>query len=138
MMTEFRERPVAGRCKAGGCIAIILAVVFAPANAFAQGTEVEGLTEPYKTIDVAAPEPGVITKIPVREGNTVHQGEVLAALDNEVHLATLAVAQKNMESVGALNSANAELTLRKDRLEKLEALRAQEHARQEEVDRARA
>jgi RND family efflux transporter MFP subunit len=119
-------------------IAVFCAVAMAPAAACGEGTAVEGLTEPYRTIDVAAPEPGVITKIAVREGSTVQQGQILASLDNEVHLANLAVAQKNMESIGPLNSAIAELSLRKDRFEKLQALRAQEHARQEEVDRARA
>jgi RND family efflux transporter MFP subunit len=117
---------------------ILGALIVAPLAASAQTTEVEGLTEPYRAINVAAPEPGVISRIIVQEGTAVRHGQVLASLDNEVHLATLAIAQKNMECVGGLNSAIAELQLRKDRLEKLEVLRAKGHARQEEVDRARA
>ena len=109
-----------------------------PGAAQAQTNEIEGLTEPYKTIDVAAPEPGIIMKITVREGEAVRKGQVLAQLDDEVHIATLAVAQKSMECRGSLNSAIAEQHLRKDRLTILESLRANEHARQEEVDRARA
>jgi len=109
-----------------------------PGRAQAQTGEIEGLTEPYRTIDVPAPEQGIITKISVREGESVRQGQILATLDNDVHIASLAVAQKNMEVQGGLQSAMAEVQLRKDRLEKLEALRAKEHARQEEVDRARA
>jgi RND family efflux transporter MFP subunit len=116
---------------------VIGLVCFAPV-VYGQSTEVDGLTEAYRSIDIAAPEPGVITKIVVQEGDVVRQGQVLASLDNEVHLATLAVAQKNMESVGALNSAVAEVKLRRDRLESFLALRAKEFARQEEVERARA
>jgi RND family efflux transporter MFP subunit len=63
---------------------------------------------------------------------------VLATLDNEVHETALAIARKSMEAQGGLNAALAEVQLRKDRLEKFEALRAKDHARQEEVDRARA
>jgi RND family efflux transporter MFP subunit len=109
-----------------------------PVLAHAQLSDVDGLTEPYRTVDVAAPEPGIVTQVHVREGEAVRQGQILASLDNDVHFASLAVAQKSMEAVGALNSALAEVQLRRERLEKLKTLRAEEHARQEEVDRARA
>lgn len=126
-----------------GCAAMLILAGSLAAPAPAQApvapiTEVDGLTEPYRTIDVVAPEPGLVAKIAVHEGEFVRQGQVLASLDNDVHAATLAVAQKNMEAVGNLNSALAEVQLRQDRLEKMEQLRGQGHARQEEVDRARA
>jgi RND family efflux transporter MFP subunit len=138
-MRSLREVHVERRIASARYAAMILAcVVGAPTMVLAQVSEIEGLTEPYRSIDVAAPEPGVITRILVQEGHLVRQGQILATLDNEVHLATLAVAQKNMEAIGTLNSAVAELQLRKDRLESFLALRAKEYARQEEVDRARA
>ena len=97
----------------------------------------DGFTEPYRTIEVAAAETGLISEIKVREGDTVRQGEILATLDRDVLLALLAIADQAMQSTGNLDSALAELRLRKERLEKLEELLAKGHARQEEVARAR-
>src|SRR5262245_4715983 len=88
---------------------VLVGISVAPTRAMDQmtmgQTSVEGLTEPFRAIEVAAPEPGIVTRVAVREGTLVKQGQVLASLDNEVHIATLAVAQKNMEAVGGLNSA---------------------------------
>ena len=33
---------------------------------------VDGFTEPYRTINVSAAEPGIITELFVKEGDTVH------------------------------------------------------------------
>jgi RND family efflux transporter MFP subunit len=98
---------------------------------------IDGFTEPYQTIDVAAAESGILTDIKVREGDAVRQGQVLATLDHDVLVALLAIAEQSMRSTGTLDSAQAELQLRQSRLEKLELLRAQGHASQEEIERAR-
>jgi RND family efflux transporter MFP subunit len=113
-------------------------LAFAPAIAAAQITEVDGLTEPYRTVDVAATEPGLLAKVFVREGDVVRQGQPLAALDSEVYAAMLAIAKRAMESQGNLQSALADVQLKQDRMSKITALRAADHAREEELDRARA
>ena len=100
--------------------------------------EVDGFTEPSKTVNVAAAETGTIKSIDVREGDVVKKGQVLARLDDEVHQALLAIAEEGMNSQGQLKSAEVEVDMHRRRLEKLEELREQGHARQEEVDRARA
>ncbi len=100
--------------------------------------EVDGFTEPNRTINVAAAETGIVERIQVREGDVVHAGQPLATLDKEIHLALLAIAEKSMEARGRLDSALAELQLKQERLSKFEDLRIGGHARQEEVDRARA
>jgi RND family efflux transporter MFP subunit len=100
--------------------------------------EIDGFTEPYRTVNVAAVETGTIKSISVREGDPVEKGQVLAQLDNELYLALLAIADESMRAQGQLKSAQAELEMRCQRLEKLEELRTQGHARQEEVERARA
>ena len=46
--------------------------------------QVEGFTQPYRTINVAAVEVGIITAIDVREGDVVSRGQILATLDQEV------------------------------------------------------
>jgi RND family efflux transporter MFP subunit len=105
-----------------------------PANAAA--SDIDGFTEPYRTINVAAAESGIIFAVHVREGEAVHKGQVLATLDQELFLSSLEIARQGMEAKGQLNSAVAELRMRKTRLERLEALRPEGHASQEELDRA--
>jgi RND family efflux transporter MFP subunit len=108
-----------------------------PSVSKAHGSELEGFTEPYRTINVAADETGIVEKLLVREGDVVMTGQPLARLDREVQQALLAIAKQSMDSKGRLDSAKAELKLRQQRLQKLEPLRSEGHARQEEVDRAR-
>lgn len=103
----------------------------------ASGSEVDGFTEPFRTVEVAAVETGTIKSIEVKEGQRVSTGQVLARLDDDVHLALLAIAKEAMQARGQLKSASVEVDLRLDRLAKLETLRVEGHARQEEVDRAR-
>jgi RND family efflux transporter MFP subunit len=102
----------------------------------AHAYELEGFTEPYRMIRVAADETGTIGEVFVREGQTVEAGLPLARLNSEVHEALLAIAVQNMQAKGPLEAALADLRLRTDRLEKLQELRTEGHARQEEVDRA--
>ena len=117
---------------------VIVGILTGPGPATAQSTVVDGLTEAYRTVAVAASEPGLIMKVFVREGEVVRQGQPLVALDSDVHAAMLAIAKQAMESQGNLQSALADVALKKDRLTKFEALRAAEHAREEELERARA
>jgi len=119
-------------------IATIACAAFATVAAPAPANEIDGFTEPYRSVDVAATEIGIVAELNVREGDTVRKGQVLATLDNELQKALLAIAQKGVESRGQLESAQAELTLRQHRLEKLEALLTKGHARNDEVERARA
>ena len=102
------------------------------------GSELEGFTEPHRSINVAADETGIVEELLVREGDMVMAGQPLAQLDREVQEALLAIARQSMDSKGRLEASQAELKLRQQRLDKLESLRSEGAARQEEVDRARA
>jgi RND family efflux transporter MFP subunit len=101
-----------------------------------RGGEFDGFTEPYRKVNVASVETGTIKSIEVREGAAVEKGQVLARLDDDLYLALLAIADESMRAQSALKSAQVELDMRRERWEKLNALRGQGHARQEEVDRA--
>lgn len=117
---------------------VLCAALFASAAAPVEMTfELEGFTEPYRTSHVATDDAGVIGEFLVREGDEVAAGQPLARLNSEVHEALLTIAEHQMQSRGRLDAALAEAAMRKDRLAKLESLRAEGHARQEEVDRAR-
>jgi RND family efflux transporter MFP subunit len=125
------------RASIRAAFAFALAVWLAlPAGLLWAGS-VEGFTEPYRKIDVAPSEPGTLQTLAVREGDRVRAGQLLAALDCDVLRVSLEIARAAVESRGPLDSASAEVQLRRSRLAKIEELRSRNHASQEEVERAR-
>jgi RND family efflux transporter MFP subunit len=105
-------------------------------SASAAADDSEGFTEPRYQILVAAPETGIVRELRVEEGDRVKAGEVLGILDDDILEANLAIARKAKDSLGAIQSAKAELSLREDRLKQFEELRQRNHASAEEVERA--
>jgi len=99
--------------------------------------KIDGFTEPYRSVNIATTEMGVISKLLVKEGDRVTAGQPVAHLDRELQSATLAIAKKNFELTGRVQAARAEATLRTQRLSKMEQLARQGHARREELERAR-
>ena len=100
---------------------------------------VEGFTEPYRHIDIAAAsEAGLITEITTREGQSVKCGELLATLDIDVLDAALNVARERSRSHGRIDAAKAEVQVRRTRLEKLKELHIDGHATRGEIERAHA
>jgi len=99
---------------------------------------IDGFVTPFRTIHVATAETGIVREIAVREGDVVEPGQILARLDDEVHLSLLAIAEKSMQSDGRLRAAATEHRMREERLRKLKALMGRGSARPEEVERAAA
>lgn len=116
------------------CIAIFLCKL--PNRSLA--SELAGFTEPFRTLKVASDETGTVQEVFVQEGQRVEKGQELIKLNSEVHQAFLAIASQNMQAEGRLLSTQADLQLKLSRLEKLEQIRSEGFARQEEVDRAQA
>ncbi len=131
-MTKLRTNSPIWLCS----IFLTLSLAIANNATRALGSDIEGFTEPYRVINVAAAEIGILTKIEVREGDAVGEKQILARLNDGVLRASLRIAEAGMKSQGQLNSANAELRLKTDRLEKLKELRISDNASQQEVDRA--
>ncbi len=102
------------------------------------GASFDGFTEPFRKIEVAASETGTVAQLLVHEGDRVTKGQALATLDNDVLEVSREIATATVHAKGKLDSAVAERDLRKTRLERLEPLRAEGHASQEEIDRATA
>lgn len=117
-----------------GLFVLITVLPLAPATAI----EFDGFTEPYRTINVASDETGIIGEVLVHEGKAVEAGQALVRLNSDVYLTSLAIAEQSMQAEGRLDAASAELRLRKQRQENLQSLRGEGHARQEEVERARS
>ncbi len=99
---------------------------------------VDSFTEPYRTINVSTAEQGIITKMLVKESDTVHEGQLLATLDTDVLEAAMEIAKAGKNSLGRIKSASAAVELKKERSQKLQELQADGHAHSEEVLRAKA
>lgn len=99
--------------------------------------EIQSFTEPYRDIDVAAADMGIVEAINVKEGDRVEKGQLLARIDASVLEATLHIAESIKESRGQLESATAELELKTTMLAKLETLHTRQHASRQEIERAR-
>ncbi len=136
MKTEFIALP---RTRLFRCVPVASALgiaLLASLAVPAVGLELEGFTEPFRTINVAADETGIIEEVLVREGDAVECGQPLVRLNSDVHRSLLAISEQSMQAEGRLDAALADLHLRQERLAKLESLRAEGNARQEELDRA--
>jgi RND family efflux transporter MFP subunit len=96
---------------------------------------VEGFTEPIHKLDLIPPEPGIIASLAVHEGDRVEKNQLLGSLDCETQQIALEIAKANMAAHGKLDSATAERDLRRWRLAKLQKLREEGHANEEEVTR---
>jgi RND family efflux transporter MFP subunit len=103
----------------------------------AQDTEqVPGFTEPYRRIQVACSETGIVATVDVRVGQRVEGGQTLATLESSEHRALLELAEHQMAAQGRLEAAMAEARLRQARLENVTELAAQGYANGEELQRA--
>jgi RND family efflux transporter MFP subunit len=98
---------------------------------------IEGFTEPYADINMAASEMGTLARVTVREGDIVKAGQLLANLDDAVLRASLEVAKAGMSAKGELQSARTQLELKTVELQKLTELFRRNHASQRELDRVK-
>ncbi len=97
----------------------------------------EAFAEPYRTIQVATSDMGIIREVLVHEGDLVDAEQPLVKLDDELVKASLEIAKQNLASRGAVNSADAELRLHTSRADKFEALVRSGNARPEELERTK-
>lgn len=98
--------------------------------------EIEGFTEPYRQVDLAASDTGLVESIYVEEGDGVTEGELVARLDSEILAVSRRIAERHVTSHGKLDSARADRRLRQARVDKFRELLTRSHATQEELDRA--
>ena len=97
--------------------------------------EIEGFTEPFRDLDVASTDIGIVSLINVKEGARVQKDQILGTLDQTLLNATLEIADRSRNAKGRVNSAQADIRLRTERGEKLKMLLERKHATQEEFDR---
>jgi RND family efflux transporter MFP subunit len=100
-----------------------------------ENQDIEGFTEPYADIELAASEMGILSSVSVKEGDAVQAVQLLASLDDTVLQAALKIAAASKNARGPLDSATADLETRETELRKLQELRSRNRASQKEVDR---
>lgn len=98
--------------------------------------EIEGFTEPFRDLDVASTDVGIVALINVKEGDRVQKDQILGTLDQTLLNATLEIADRSRNAKGRVNSAQADVRLRSERGEKLKLLLDRKLATQEEFDRS--
>lgn len=129
-MSRQQLQAVIGR--RAGWVLLVASLLHVPSLPAA---EVDGFTEPYRAIDIAASESGLLEHVLVQEGDQVRRGAEVAAMTTDLLQATLEIAERSMQAKGQLNSARAELRQKSELLKKLTALHVRNHASQEELDR---
>ena len=103
-----------------------------------QAALLEGFTEPAQTVDIAAPEPGVLARVMVKEGDQVAAGTVLAQLDNRVLEATRKTSRILATATARMRAAQVQRGLSDMRLRRLQDLAASGSVRGDELAMARA
>lgn len=114
------------------CAALAACLLAVPVSA----AEIEGFTEPFRDLEVASTDVGIVSIINVKEGDRVQKDQILGTLDQSLLNATLEIADRSRNAKGRVNSAQADVRLRTERGEKLIMLLERKHATQEEVDRS--
>ncbi|WP_149498122.1 efflux RND transporter periplasmic adaptor subunit [Roseiconus lacunae] len=116
-----------------GLASVVLAIC---ANSSLRASQIEGYSEPFRVIEVASDETGVIEELHVQLGDTVSQGAPIMRLRSDLYHAQIAVAKQQMSVEGRREAAEAEVELTKLRFDKIRGLRQSGHARTAEVARA--
>lgn len=115
----------------------VIVVALASSSTFASDL-IEVFTEPYRSIDVAASEQGILDSISVEQGDTVSAGEPIATLNQDVLLASLEIAKLRATLKAKMQQADADVRQRQRRFQKIMGLHTNGHASEEEMDAAKS
>ena len=84
--------------------------------------QVDGFTEPFKTIELSSDETGSLAELKVEEGQSVSAGDVIASLDTRVQELQLEIANQTVNNSSQLVAAEAALAKRRTVAERLREL----------------
>lgn len=113
------------------------AITFCLLTTAVWATDYDSFTEPNQEISLASPEVDVLAELKVKEGAKVKKGQVVAALDNSVLAAALAVAKARKNAAGRLKAAKSIAKLHQEKVDRLVPLLARGSAQQYEITEAR-
>ncbi len=66
---------------------------------YQESVEISGNLEPLEARDLAFPVSGKVVEVPVREGDTMAKGELVARQDNQIALYELDLSESNLEKM---------------------------------------
>lgn len=128
-------------CYTKAFAAAVLLCVLGAANVYSQevGTElIEAFTEPYRVLDLAAAEVGILQNVAVKQGDRISAGDLIASLNTDVLRAQLAIARARADMQGSMKKARADVDQKRRRYGKLAGLHQNGHASAEEIDTAKS
>ncbi|MFN5323209.1 MAG: efflux RND transporter periplasmic adaptor subunit [Planctomycetota bacterium] len=96
----------------------------------------DGFTEPYRTIELASDETGLIERMLVKEGDRLDAGQEIARLSSDLQRVQLELAEHMAGTSSAIISAEQGLAKREQIWEQIQKLRANGHAHENELVRA--
>ena len=117
-------------------LSLAAAPVFAQTATYNEAYTIQGFSQPGRVSQVASSTTGIVHSLSVREGGRVRQGDCLAKLDRRVHDEKVELARVAKDSIGDLQSAEAELTAKDARRVRLEELSSRNHATAVELSQA--
>jgi len=82
-------------------IAIFVLFVLACCRCALSDDTIDGFTEPFRKIELAPAEPGVLTTLLAAEGDVVNAGQLLGTLDNDVLQIAVKLAKQSWNRVGS-------------------------------------
>lgn len=113
-----------------GLLIVLLGLVSAASG------QVEGFTEPYRTVDLSSDETGTIAVLDVEQGDSVQKGDLIAKLDDRVQQLQLELARHMANSKSALHAAEQTYEKRVAILSRIRQLIETNNASESELIRA--
>ena len=98
--------------------------------------QIEGFTEPYRSIDLSSDEAGAIAELKVDEGFDVKKGDIIAQLDDRVQQVQLQIATEMANATSQRDAARQTLEKRRMISERLKAMQNKGHASDSELIRS--
>lgn len=110
-------------------------ITFFTFAAVSQG-QIEGFTEPFRSIDLSSDEAGAIAELKVDEGHEVEKGDVVARLDDRVQRVQVQIATEMANATSQLDAARKTLEKRRTIGQRLQAMQHSGHASDSEIIRS--
>jgi len=98
--------------------------------------QIEGFTEPFRSIELSSDESGAIAELKVDEGFDVEKGDVIAQLDDRIQQVQLEIATEMANATSQLDAARKALEKRRMIGQRLQAMQSNGHASQSELIRS--
>lgn len=94
-----------------GTVLMSLGLLAAPRGDAAEARDLDCVIEPYRTVNVSSPVPGVLHEVLVERGDPVAKGQAMAKLQSGVEEASVNLAQVRAEMTSEILASQARLGL---------------------------